>query len=254
MQYFWKEIHDLPAGIGFGLFSAQHFAALGVCAAGIALYCFLFLRCSRKGQDRILKITSLLLLLGNLLRDLFLICVHRMSTAYLPLHLCSFAIFVYLLQAFLPARFHRFREALGEIGLVLLMPGTLCALIFPDWTSYPLWNFMCLHSFLWHAVLAAYPLALFLSGRIHPSIRHLWYPVLYLCIVTPPTAVFNALTGCNYLFIMRPLPGTPLALLARLLGPYWRVGYALLVLAVILAIYLLLELGRLLRRLLSFSS
>ena len=169
-----------------------------------------------------------------------------MSLAYLPLHLCSFAIFVYLLQAFLPERFLPFRRALGEIGLVLLMPGTICALIFPDWTAYPLWNFMCIHSFVWHAVLVFYPLALFLSGRLRPTIRHLWYPVLYLGIIVPPTAVFNHLTGCNYLFIMIPLKGTPLELLYSLMGACWRIGYALLVLAVILLMYRML--GTLQRR------
>ena len=239
-SYFWKEIHDLPAGIGFGLFSSRHFAAVLCCGFGVAFALGLFLKCSKKRQDVLLKATALSLLAGNLLRDLFLFSVHRMSLAYLPLHLCSFAIFVYLLQAFLPERFLPFRRVLGEIGLVLLMPGTICALIFPDWTAYPLWNFMCIHSFVWHAVLVFYPLALFLSGRLHPTIRHLWYPVLYLGIIVPPTAVFNHFTGCNYLFIMIPLKGTPLELLYSLMGAYWRIGYALLVLAVILLVYLIL--------------
>lgn len=239
-SYFWKEIHDLPAGIGFDLFSCQHFVVLFCCALGIAAELRLFLKCSKKRQDVFLKAAALSLLAGNLLRDLFLLAVHRMSLAYLPLHLCSFAIFVYLLQAFLSERFLPLRRALGEIGFVLLMPGTICALIFPDWTAYPLWNFMCLHSFLWHAVLVFYPLALFMSRRIRPTIRHLWYPILYLCILVPPTAVFNHFTGCNYLFIMTPLKDTPLELLYSLMGTYWRIGYALLVLSVILLLYLLL--------------
>ena len=247
-SYFWKEIHDLPAGIGFGLFSSRHFAAVLCCGLGVAFALGLFLKCSKKRQDVLLKATALSLLAGNLLRDLFLFSVHRMSLAYLPLHLCSFAIFVYLLQAFLPERFLPFRKALGEIGLVLLMPGTICALIFPDWTAYPLWNFMCIHSFVWHAVLVFYPLALFLSGRLRPTIRHLWYPVLYLGIIVPPTAVFNHFTGCNYLFIMTPLKGTPLELLYSRMGACWRIGYALLVLAVILLMYLLLWIGQRLSR------
>ena len=99
---------------------------------------------------------------------------------------------------------------------------------------------MGIHSFVWHAVLVFYPLSLFLSGRLRPTIRHLWYPVLYLGIIVPPTAVFNHFTSCNYLFIMTPLKGTPLELLYSLMGAYWRIGYALLVLAVILLVYLIL--------------
>lgn len=100
-SYFWKEIHDLPAGIGFGLFSSRHFAAVLCCGFGVAFALGLFLKCSKKRQDILLKATALSLLSGNLLRDLFLLSVHRMSLAYLPFHLCSFAIFIYLLQAFL---------------------------------------------------------------------------------------------------------------------------------------------------------
>lgn len=286
-RYFWMEGKDLPDGIGFGLFTWKHFLALACCAAGIILLCRCFLKCTWKGQEKFLKWTAVSLLLGNLARDIFLTIRGRMSVDYLPFHLCSFAIFVYLLHAFMPDLYHfisrkkeghhprrcqhparkdenesekriqttfedskaaRFREALGEIGFVLLMPGTICALIFPDWTRYPLWNFMCLHSFIWHAVLVAYPMMLYLSHRIHPTLRHYWYPILYLCIVTPPTAIFNALTGCNYLFIMRPLPNTPQEWLVDLMGSYWRVGYALVVAGVILAVYLIIDLSRLIRR------
>lgn len=248
MKYFWLEGDDLPDGIGFGLFTWKHFLALGCCAAGIVFLCIWFMKCSRKGQDTFLKWTAVALLLGNLARDLFLSIIGKMSVDFLPLHLCSFAIFVYLLHAFLPERFEKFREALGEIGFVLLMPGTICALIFPDWTRYPIWNFMSLHSFIWHAVLVAYPMMLYLSGRIHPTIRHYWYPILYLCVVTPPTALFNALTGCNYLFIMRPLPNTPQEWLVNLMGSYWRIGYAIVVAAVILMVYFIIEVIELFRR------
>lgn len=244
MRCFWMEGRDLPAGIGFGLWTGRHFAALGLCAAGIAGYCLWFLHSTKGQRRRIQKGTALALLAGNLLRDLFLFSIGRMSVAYLPLHLCSFAIFVYLLQAFLPKRCSNLAGALGEIGAVLLLPGTVCALIFPDWTAYPLWNFMCIHSFLWHAVLVAYPLSLLLSGQVRPTIRHLWYPVVFLVLLVPPIALFNALTGCNYLFIMRPVPGTPLELLQEFLGGYWRVGYAVLVFAVLLLEYFVWEILR----------
>lgn len=265
-DYFWLEGEDLTEGIGFGLFTAQHFLALALCAAGIAFLCIRFLRCTPDGQETFLRWTAVALLFGNIARDIFLSIIGRMGVDFLPFHLCSFAIFVYLLHAFLPdlwafwkkrphhrrkpaasfetSRAGQFREALGEIGFTLLMPGTVCALIFPDWSRYPLWNFMCIHSFLWHAVLVAYPLMLFLSRRIHPTIRHYWYPIAYLCVITPPTALFNYCTGCNYLFIMRPLADTPQEWLYHLMGRYWRIGYAVVVAAVILAVYLVIELIR----------
>lgn len=312
-RYFWLEGEDVPTGVGFGLFTWQHFAAVLVCAVGVFCLCAVFLRKSARTQAKILKITAILLLIGNLARDLFLSIIGHMSLDYLPLHLCSFAIFVYLVHAFLPETYSSadapettttsclrhtessthidkfraaepsndrtkssgtpsesfygnspcstsifcedrqkrvyvysspFRSALAEIGLVLLMPGTGCALIFPDWSWYPMWNFMSLHSFLWHAVLIAYPLMCLLSGRVQPRISHIWMPILYLAILVPPTYLFDVLTGCNYLFLLRPVPGTPLQWLSDSLGPYWLIGYAILAFAVILAIYFVIELIR----------
>jgi uncharacterized membrane protein YwaF len=260
-RYFWLEGEDVPTGVGFGLFTWQHFAAVLVCAVGVFCLCAVFLRKSARTQAKILKITAILLLVGNLARDLFLSIIGHMSLDYLPLHLCSFAIFVYLVHAFLPETYSTsifcgdrqkrvyvysspFRSALAEIGLVLLMPGTVCALIFPDWSWYPMWNFMSLHSFLWHAVLIAYPLMCLLSGRVQPRISHIWMPILYLAILVPPTYLFDVLTGRNYLFLLRPIPGTPLQWLSDSLGAFWLIGYAILAFAVILAIYLVIELIR----------
>lgn len=259
-RYFWLEGTDLPDGIGFGLFSWKHILMDALCAAGIILLCFVFRTRSRMQQRLFLKVLALLLLAGNGLRDLVLVLDGRMGMSYLPLHLCSTAIFVYLLHAFLPETWEAdpdgtehlhqsgFREALGEIGYTLLMPGTICALLFPDWTRYPLMNFMSLHSFVWHALLIAYPMMLRISGRIHPVLSHLWYPVVYLCIITPPIMLFDKVTGCNYLFVSWPLKDTPQEWLYDLLGSYWRVGYAILVFAVILTIYLLIALNRRLSR------
>lgn len=248
-DYFWLESTDLPDGIGFGLFTPAHFMMDALCAAGIALLCLFFCRQNHRRQETILRVIAVLLLLGNGFRDLVLVLDGRMGLSYLPLHLCSTAIFVYLLHAFWPGDgSSRFREALGEIGYVLLMPGTICALLFPDWTRYPLLNFMSLHSFAWHALLVAYPLMLRLSGRIHPTIRHIWYPLLYLGLIVPPILIFDKVMDCNYLFVNWPLPDTPLEWLYDRLGRYWLIGYAILVFAVILGIYLLIEAGRLLRR------
>ncbi len=269
-RYFWLEGSDLAQynnTIGFGLFTWKHYAMLAVCAALITALCLYFQGRTAREQNKILRITAVALLLGNIGRDIFLLARGRMTIAYLPLHLCSFAIFVYLLHAFLPEDYgiarasignsgwhhktaieqSRFRQALGEIGFTLLMTGTICALILPDWSAYPIWNFMSLHSFLWHAVLVAYPLMLLISGRIHPTIRHIWYPIANHLVVDPPTYAFDIRMHCNYLYVNWPLPGTPLEWLSLTLGKYWRLGYVALVLMVILAEYGIIHLTRTIR-------
>ena len=248
MQYFWYTYHDLPDGVGFAYFGGKHIAALALIAAGIFLGCILFLRLQEKGQTRMLKTIAVITAAGELARDIFLLAVGHMGMEYLPLHLCSLSIAVFLAHAYLKES--AFRSALGEICWCLLLPGSLSALLFPNWTAYPMLTFMSLHSFIWHALLVLYPILLLIGKRIRPVLRHWWYPVVFLLIVTPLIYLFDLRTGYNYFFVLFPSSGTPLMLLYELMGNGWRVGYALFVLAVILIFQLL---GVFLSRLLSHT-
>ena len=239
MQYFWCTYHDLPDGVGFSYFGPKHLAALAIIAVAIAACCLVFRRLSEKGRDRMLKGIALLTAGGEVVKDGFLAIIGRMGMEYLPLHLCSFAIVVFLAHAFLPDS--RLRGALGEISWCLLMPGSMAALLFPNWTAYPMLNFMNLHSFFWHALLVLYPVLLLVGGRVRPQVRHWWYAAVFLLVVVPPVYAFDVATGYNYFFVRVPLAGTPLEALHGLLGAWWRVGYAAAALAVVL---LMLALGQ----------
>ena len=232
MKYFWYTYHDLPDGVGFSYFGVKHLTALGVIAVCIVLLCILFRHLTQIGQDRMLKTIAVLTAAGEVIKDSFLLYIGHMSMEYLPLHLCSFAIIVFLVHAFMKES--RLKDALGEITWCLLLPGSLCALLFPNWKAYPMLTFMNLHSFYWHALLVLYPLLLLIGGRIRPTLKHWWYAVLFLLIVVPPVYLFDVRTGYNYMFVYVPMAGTPLETLYDVMGAWWRVGYAAAALAVIL--------------------
>ena len=244
MEYFWYTYHDLPSGVGFSYFGAKHLTALALIAIGIVACCLVFARLAERGRGRMLKGIAVLVAAGELARDVVLVCVGHFGMEFLPLHLCSFAIVVYVVHSFMPES--RLRDALGEISWCLLMPGSMSALLFPNWTAYPMLNFMNLHSFLWHALLVLYPVLLLLGGRIRPRVGHWWYAAVFLLVVVPPVYAFDVVTGYNYLFVNFPLAGTPMTVLSELLGAWWRVGYAAFALAVIVAMLTLG--GRLSRR------
>lgn len=241
MEYFWYTYHTLPDGVGFSHFDHKHLTAIALTALGIVICCLIFKHLGEHGQEIMLKVTALSVGAGELARDIFLVCVGRMGMEYLPLHLCSMAIYIYILHAFLKPC--RFRDALGEISYSLLMPGSMCAILFPSWTAYPMLTFMNLHSFIWHALLVLYPVLLLLSHRIHPVARHWYYPVIFLCIITPPIYLFDVATGYNYLFVNYPLAGTPLMWLYNVMGKWWRVGYALGIFGIIMLMLGIAELS-----------
>ena len=243
MEYFWKQQDDIPTGMGYPLFGKTHIISTCVTLILVAFFVFVIQKQSKKARGMIMKLIPLFMVFLEVLKDLFLVSAGRFGVGYLPFHVCSIGIFVFLLREFLPWR--KTKEIFGEISVVLIMPGALAALIFPDWTVfYPVLNFINLHSFLWHGLLVLYPLLLLKNGTV-PSVKHIYYVILFLCIVVPPIYLFDKHFGCNYFFVNWPEKDTPLDWLAGFMGnPGYLAGYAVMAVLVMLFVYFVLHLCR----------
>ncbi len=239
MEYFWKQQDDIPSGLGYPLFGTVHIISVVVTLliAGVLIFCICRMKSDR--QRRVLKGIPVLMLGMELFKDVFLVSVRRFSLWYLPLHICSIGIFIFLLSEYLPGQ--RAKDFFGELSYILIFPSSVAALIFPDWTIYyPAFNFMNLYSYAWHGMLIVYPLALRLNGYVIPSIKRMHWPLLFLCCVTPVIYVFDKLSGCNFFFINYPVANSPLSFLESFMGnPGYLIGYAGLVIAVIAIVYLM---------------
>ncbi len=239
MRYFWKEQADIPAGMGYPLFGAVHILSTGITL--LLVFCGIktCLRLEAPGRNKVLKTIPVLMLFMEIFKDGFLLRVHRFSLGFLPLHVCSIGIFVFLVREYAHSR--RVKDFCGELSYVLIMPASFAACVFPDWTVYyPAWNFMNLYSYLWHGLLLLYPLLLRMTGEIKPSIRHIWRPVLFLLVVTPAIYFFDKRFQCNYFFVNTAPAGTPLEWIASVWGgPGYLAGFAILVLAVFCFVYFL---------------
>ncbi|MCI1665637.1 MAG: YwaF family protein [Atopobiaceae bacterium] len=231
----WANESNVASGSGFRMFGPEHVAWLLAIVIGIAVVRRMFLSSGRHRQDIILRAIAVTVVASEAARDVVLAGQGVFGVGYLPLHLCSLSMFVYLFDAFAPAG--RLRSALEEVSIVLLLPGSVSALLFPNWCALPLVNFITIHSFLSHAALTCYPLLLLWGGRCRPSVRHFWMPVAFLAVVTPPIAAFDAAFGCDFLFVAWPLADSPLMWIADVMGQWWRLGYALLVAGVIAITY-----------------
>ncbi|MCI2050146.1 MAG: YwaF family protein [Lachnospiraceae bacterium] len=244
-RWFWTIQGDLPDGLGFGKFTPAHFAMLALCTLAVILLRRRFLSLPEAGRTHMLRVLASTAGFMEAGKILVLCVLGKMSTGYLPLHFCSFSLYAALLHAYQPDHGSRFARLLGETFFVLLLPGAAAALLFPDWSFYPVLNFMCLYSFSWHTLVVCYPILLLAGGRIRPSIRHIYAPMLFLAVLLPLILLFNLRFGTNYFFIMWPLKGTPFETMYRLFGgPVgWRVCYAVTVLLVVCAMYAALAAG-----------
>ena len=240
MEYFWKQYEELPAGIGYERFSLQHFITLFALFILIAAALILFGKLEEKQKKRILAAIPLLMILLECTKDSFLLYRGYFGVGYLPLHLCSLGIFVFLAASL--SRSLRWKKIFGEIAVTLILPGSIAALIFPDWAHlYPVWNFLNLYGYLYHGLLVLYPLLMLRAGQTDLTIRHIHYDFLFLLCVVPPVYLFDKVFACNYMFVNWPPRGTPLAWIAQITGDsLYLLGYAFFAAAVIVVIYLLI--------------
>ena len=244
MEYFWRQQDDIPQGLGYQLFGTTHFISVILTLAGVFLLVRIFSKLENERQERWLKAITLIMLSMELFKDGFLLSVNRFGLGYLPLHICSIGILIFLLNEFLPWR--KAGEILGEIAFIVIMPASFSALLFADWTIYyPVWNFMNLYSYIWHGLLMLYPVLKAMRGEIITDIKHIHYVILFFCVVIPPVYIFDKCFDCNYFFINWPVPNTPLAWFAARMGnPGYLLGYAGLTAGVILLEYSVIHILR----------
>ncbi|MBR2993061.1 MAG: TIGR02206 family membrane protein [Clostridiales bacterium] len=194
---------------------------------------------ARKVSDRkamyAARLLSVVVLLGEIIQDILLISEGGNLIDFLPLHLCNFGIFVNLAASFSRGRLQSF---FAEIAVVLLMPGAVGALLFPDWNYRPFWSYLPLLCFFTHSLLVFIPLLFLVRKKAHISFRHFWYSYLFLLIVVPPVYLLNQRAGVNYMFLMFPPESSPLEWICNFTGEkFYLCGLLVLITAILLFEY-----------------
>lgn len=204
---------DLPEQDAFSVFGPVHMIWLIAEAAFICVGVYIYRKkelCKRRAMRRGIAAAMLVM---EVYKDLVLIVTGHMDVQYLPLQLCGLAILVEALYAFAPCAF------LGEVMCVLCMPGAAAALIFPDWTRYPVVNFMNLHSFIVHGLLVLMPCMVLASDEYVPKIRRAYMVFAFLIGAAFVDWCVNSLADCNFMFLRWPSANSPF------MGIYQTYGY-----------------------------
>lgn len=239
---FFKYQTDIPDGSGYEIFSPTHFACLAVVGIIMAVIAIIFIKSGKQKRNAILKAIPIFLLCMEASKWIVLFSIHQANIGMLPLHLCGLAVYDFLLTSFLPSE--KARSFFGEIAVILLGPGSVFALLLPDWTFYPVWNFFNIYGYIWHELLLLYPILLLIDHRVKPRLKHLWYEAVFLAVIIPPIYIFDKINDCNYMFINWPEPGTPLSFFAAKVGtPGYLLPYAAMAFIVMALIYIPFEIS-----------
>lgn len=194
MRFFTYET-QLPDDVGFSLFGSVHLAWLAGILAFTTLAALWFSQRPAYRQRRISWAVAWLLCAMIVVEKVVLALTGHLNVYSLPFHLCELAPLLYLLFAW------RHWDWLGQVLYTLCLPGAAAALLFPDWSAYPQWNFMNLNSFLVHGLLILFPILQLVEHTIRPRLGRcgrsgfFWPSWCRLCgsLITPlaPTISFS---------------------------------------------------------------
>lgn len=232
-KYFFTYETKLPQGIGFGMFHLWHFLWLAVVFIGTFFLLRKYRQASGKRKKSMEYVMAFSLVGLMILRALYIAVIGENFLYELPLHLCSMAGILCALHCVFRWKW------LGQVLYTLCLPGTILALLFPDWSFYPAIHFISVEAFLFHMGIVVYVIFQLSSKGIVPEFRKIWQVLLFLGIVVPPVCVFDRTFHVNYMFVNWPSPGSPLEWLAGFMGnPGYLVGYGILAILCILSMNL----------------
>lgn len=240
MQYFMDTTETIVNGVGFSHYDSLHVAWLVFFAVIVVFNCLWYRRLSVSGRRRWKKVVALLLVADELFKVVMLLIGGRYLPEYLPLHLCSINIFLIAIHAWKPSKL--LAGYLYTVGI----PGTMAALLFPTWTKLPLMNFMHIHSFTVHILLALYPIVLGTAGELAPNPKHLHKYLLLMVAMAIPIYGVNLLLDTNFMFLMSASEGNPLYLFEQLWGNHLY-GFPVLIAAILIVMYVPLVILRKIR-------
>lgn len=193
---FLDTVETIKEGAGFALFGKIHLIWIGAFVAAALVLSVVYRKLQPKARN-ILRISiAILILLDELWKWVFLIIGNRYEHSYLPLHLCSINVFLIAVHIF------RQPKVVNNFLYYICVPAGIIALLTPSWTELPPANFMHIHSFTIHILLAIYPLMLVAGGDIKPQIKTAPKCLLLLICMGVVVLGVNFLCDTNFMFLM----------------------------------------------------
>ncbi len=227
---FFATKDNIPKGLGFQTFDLTHILWLlgGVlfCVAA----CVFYKKLSEKKRKTVLTVLGVYIFLQEMVKNLVVYLLGEFSWGYLPFHLCGINILLIAFDVIKQTKVVR------SFLYYFAIPGAALALLFPNWTEVPVWNFFHLHSFTIHILLVLYPLLLVTTGQVATDLKSAFKGVGLLVAMAIPVYGLNLLWDTNFMFLMEPDSGNPLELFEKLLGSHlW--GFPILLPVVVLIMY-----------------
>ena len=234
MSLFFTYENNLPADVGYELYSLTHIAAITVCIITIILITVWYAVSKEERRLKIRRITAIIPIVLMILRYIYVLICGAPIVYELPLHLCSMTGIFCLVYEFFLKESPFVRSVLGQALYALCLPGAMMAILFPNGTIYPIIHYISLESYLFHVLIIAYICIRLIDKGIEPSVREAYKSIIFLLVIVPPVYLFNVIFKTNFMFVIWPSSGSPLYGFYKM-GGYagYRIGYAFVAVVVI---------------------
>lgn len=229
-DYFMSPPEEIPEEYLWQAYDWQYFTWIACLVILGVVLCRWFCRCDEAKQARILKAFAILIVVQEIVKDILHFAAGTLEWEHMPLHICGISIFFTLWYAFRPNKLN------GAYLYGVSMPGAACALLFPNWTEYPVLHFSAINSFTIHTWLILFCLMALLSGRLKPDIRQIPKLAVIMAALAVPIHFINNALGTNFMFISTPSPGSPLIPLYGIFGD----GYVLAAFVLLILVWIIL--------------
>ena len=228
---FFVTSDNIPEGVGFQTFGLTHIlwllAGLFFCVAA----CVFYHKLSEDNRKIMRTVLGVYIFLQEMAKNLVLIFLGEFSWGNLPFHLCGINILLISFDIIKQTKVVR------SFLYYFSIPGAALALLFPNWTDMPVWNFFHIHSFTIHILLVLYPLLLVTTNQVSTDLKSALRGTALLVAMAIPVYGLNLLWDTNFMFLMEPDSGNPLEMFEKLLGSHlW--GFPILLPVVILVMYI----------------
>lgn len=242
---FWVHKDHFSGASSLGQFSVPHLIWIAIVVALIAALVILYRNVIRSQQYNIRKVIALTLV-GM---DIFKLCTMALTGApvaeYLPLEICSIASYMILLDALWPES-----KFFSPLLVLLFLPAAIMALLFPTVIGLPPINFYTIHQFIYHGLIVAYALSLYVNKEVKLSYGALWMAILKIFIIALGVYYIDIKFNKTFMFLTDPYGNPVLSLIWNITGGgrMYTIGLVLFVIVVLHIFYFIFKMIDKLRR------
>ena len=213
LKYFFTPKDLIPKGtMSWEMYGKEHIMILLCMAIFLYFMCKIYKSYNEEKRDKFIKFFAYLIVIQEIIKDIVFYFMGTLNYEHLPFHLCGVSIFITLYYAV--KRTYLSKQML----YALVLPGALSALIFPDWTNFPLIHVSPFNSFTIHLWLTVIPIVSIYTGELLPDYKSLPKCFLFLVCIGIPDYFLNNMWGTNFLFVSTPSEGSPLMFVADIFG------------------------------------